>query len=171
MCEVNKKTILIVDDSPMIREMIKDFLDDKFNYIEADDPKECLGILADTKPKIDLGLIDVEMPFMTGFKLITMIKKHASYANVPFLMVTSKDGPDDIKKAAQAGACDYLLKPFDDKMLLQKIEKHIKEDSAQIPQKKDDPPPQEKEENKAPQKDEPPAEEKGEVNEFWQTWE
>lgn len=156
MNDVNKKTILIVDDSPMIREMIKDFLNDKFNYLEAGDPKECLETLAATTPRVDLGLIDVEMPFMTGYKLIAMIKKHASYARVPFIMVTSRDSQDDIKKAVLAGACDYISKPFDDETLLEKIEKHLKEDSFQAPQKQEDPIPQEKEENQPPQKDEPP---------------
>lgn len=144
MNEANKKTILIVDDSPVIRKMIKDFLKDKFNIIEAGEPKECLKILAATQPTVDLGLIDVEMPYMNGFQLVKMIKKHPVYAKVPFIMVTSLTGKENVKKAVLAGACGYIGKPFDKEMLLQKINKYInvtvkeEESSAQNETKPDE---------------------------------
>lgn len=145
MSESNKKTILSVDDSTVIREMIKGFLKDKFNVVEAGDARECLKILAGTKPKIDLGLIDVEMPGINGFQLIKMIKKHPFYAGVPCLIVTSKDDQNSVKQAVLAGACGYVVKPFSKEALLQKIDEHLK----------DEPAPVKKEENSAKDKTKP----------------
>lgn len=128
MNEVNKKTILIVDDSLIVRETLKSYLKEvKFDIIEAGDPKECLKILSATTIKINLGLIDVEMPFMNGFELITMIHAHPHYADVPFIMITSRLDNKSISQAVKAGACDYIGKPFDRKTLLQKINKHLKD--------------------------------------------
>ena len=126
MNEVNKKTVLIVDDSVVIRKMISGFLKNDYATIEAASPSECLKKLADTKPKIDLALIDVVMPEMYGFKLVKMIKKHPSYADVPCVMVTTKSGKENIDKAVLAGACDYIGKPFDKETILKKINKHLK---------------------------------------------
>ena len=140
MNEVNKKTILIVDDSIVIRKMISGFLKNDYATIEAASPSECLKILADTKPKIDLALIDVVMPEMYGFKLVKMIKKHPSYANVPCLMITTKSGKENINKAVLAGASGYIGKPFDKETIIKKISKHLKSESPPHPQK-DAPPP------------------------------
>ncbi len=63
-----QKTILIVDDSDLIRAMVKFLLKEDFTVIEAGGPKECLKNLSEKKPKIDLGLIDVEMPEMAGHR-------------------------------------------------------------------------------------------------------
>lgn len=128
MSEANKKTILIVDDSTVVRETLKHYLKGaSFDIIEAQDPKECLKILSATTIKIDLGLIDVEMPHMNGFELIEMIRAHPSYADVPFVMVTSKHDKEHVTQAIKAGACDYLGKPFKKKTLLDKIHKHLKD--------------------------------------------
>ena len=135
MNEVNKKTILIVDDSIVIRKMITGFLKKDYATIEAASPSECLKILADTKPKIDLALIDVVMPEMYGFKLVKMIKKHPSYANVPCLMITTKSGKENINKAVLAGASGYIGKPFEKETILKKLNKHLKSELPPHPQK------------------------------------
>lgn len=125
MAETKKKTILIVDDDLIIREILKDFLIIDFDIIEEGDPKECLENLATTTPAIDLGLIDVEMPHMNGFKLVKMIREHPTYADVPFIMVTSRDEKEFVNQAVIAGARDYIVKPFDKETLFLKINKHL----------------------------------------------
>ena len=128
MSESNKKTILIVDDSLVVREMLKSYLKETgFDVIEAQDPKECLKILSASTAKINLGLIDVEMPHMNGFELIEMIRAHPSYADVPFVMVTSMQDKKHVTQAVKSGACDYIGKPFNQKTLLDKIHKHLKD--------------------------------------------
>ncbi len=122
-----QKTILMVDDSPLIRAQVKSFLKENFTVIEAANPKECLKILSEKKPKIDLGLIDIEMPEMDGFQLIEMIRKDSAYANVPFIIMTSLHEKENITKAIQIKAHDFIGKPFDKKRLLEKINKHIKD--------------------------------------------
>ncbi len=125
MAETKKKTILLVDDDPTIRKILKGFLNTNFDLIEAGDPKKCLENLATTTPRIDLGLIDVEMPHMDGFKLVKMIRKHPAYVDVPFVMVTIRDKKESVNQAVIAGACDYIVKPFDKETLLLKINKHL----------------------------------------------
>lgn len=126
MDKSNKRTILLVDDSLLVRKMLKRFLGDKYTIIEAGSSEECLKILTDSKPKIDLGLIDVVMPEMDGFQLVKMMKKNPSYADAPFLMVTTEIGKENIDKAVLAGACGYIVKPFEKETILKKINQHLK---------------------------------------------
>lgn len=131
MNEVNKKTILVVEDDTLTRETLKVFLKEKFNVIDAGDPGECLKSLAETTPKIDLGLIDIEMPAMDGFQLIKMLRKHPSYTNVPFIMVSSHHEKENVERAVLAGACDYIAKPLNKETILNKIDEHLPDNTDQ----------------------------------------
>ena len=126
MNETNTRTILIVDDSRVFRKMLIRFIGDQYTVIEAGNSEECLKILADSKPKIDLGLIDLVMPGMDGFQLIKMIKKHPLYADAPFVIVTTTIGKENIAKAVSAGACGYVVKPFEKETILKKISNYLK---------------------------------------------
>ncbi len=153
MNQENKRTIILVDDSLVVRKMLKGYLEDKYTVIVAESPRECLKILAESKPKIDLGLIDVVMPEMDGFQLVKMIKKHPSYADVPFVMVTTKRGKENIDKAVLAGACGYIVKPFDQETILKKINKHLKIESDANSQKHEPAPNSKKDEESQKVKD------------------
>lgn len=124
-----KKIILIVDPSPVTRKQIKDFLKDaKHEVIDAGDARECLKKLA-VKPAIDLGLIGIETPGISGIQLVKIILKESVYVNLPVIMISSSPEKNVVIQAINAGARDCLVKPLDRETVLLKISKHLRADT------------------------------------------
>lgn len=115
-------TILIVDDDLMVRSLIREFLHTNgFLTIEAAHGKRCVEILE--KHKVDLILLDVGLPDVDGISLISQIK---SFTNVPIVILSgNRDGEDKIK-GLNAGADDYIGKPFDPYVLLAYLKANIR---------------------------------------------
>ncbi|WP_093047705.1 response regulator transcription factor [Salipaludibacillus aurantiacus] len=102
-------TILVADDDPHIRKLMRLYLENsQFNVIEAEDGQEALDLVS--AEKIDLAIIDVMMPHLDGIELTEDIR---SFLNIPILMVTAKGESQDKVKGFNAGTDDYLVKPFD----------------------------------------------------------
>jgi len=119
-----KKKILIVDDEQQLAGFVKMRLEaNNFNVILASDGIEGLKKAGEEKP--DLILLDIQMPNLDGFGVLTRLKESRETASVPVIMLTAKDAPDNIAKALEIGADDYIVKPFDSKILLEKIRKSI----------------------------------------------
>lgn len=118
------KTILVVDDDPTIRKLLKGMLKDHFNVIEAGNGTECLKKLS-ANPAIDLGLIDIEMPNINGIQLVKMIRKQDAYTDLPIMMVTVTSDKDHVVQSIHAGAKDYIVKPFSKQTILEKICKYL----------------------------------------------
>lgn len=118
------KTILSVDDSNSIRQMVAFTLKGAgYEVIEAADGQEALD-----KAKartVDLVLTDQNMPRMDGITLIKTLRTMTSYKNVPILMLTTESG--DVMKAQgkSAGATGWIVKPFDPNKLLEVVKKVI----------------------------------------------
>lgn len=113
--------IMVVDDSALIRKTTAKFLDTHgFKHIEAKHGKEALEKL--TNNKVNLILLDIEMPEMNGFDFAEIIKHNDKYKNIPIIMITSRINDIHKKKAKEIGVQEYLIKPFVHSELL----KHIK---------------------------------------------
>ena len=76
--------------------------------------------------KPDLILMDYLMPVYNGFELIQMIRELPEYENTPVIMLTSEGTMNQVKEAVSLGACDFIVKPFKESELKEKIAKHIK---------------------------------------------
>lgn len=110
-------TILIVDDDPHIRELLRFYLQkDGYRTIEAGDGQEALDRLEEEN--IHLALVDVMMPNMNGYELCRHIR---SYYDIPVMMITAKGEIADKESAYDAGTDDYLVKPFEPKEVLFRI--------------------------------------------------
>jgi len=114
--------ILIVDDSKMLREMLRHaLLDGGFEKItEAKDGKEAL-VLA-KKKSFDLVITDINMPNMNGFELITSLRKISNYQKTPLLVLTTEKSEAMKIKGQSSGATGWIVKPF----LTDKLIKAIK---------------------------------------------
>ena len=122
--EANKKKILVVEDSPTIRKVITITLKRSgYDIVEAEDGLEALSRISEGAP--DLILLDVILPKMDGFKILSLIKGNKELKAIPVIMLTSKDGFINKVKGKVAGASAYLTKPFDPKKMIGEIEKHI----------------------------------------------
>ena len=118
------KTILIVDDSSSMRQVVSMTLKQAgYEVIEACDGKDALGKLAGQK--IHLVISDVNMPNMDGITFVREMKKNAVYRFVPVIMLTT-EGTEEKKKAGQeAGAKAWVVKPFQPQQLLAAVTKLV----------------------------------------------
>ncbi len=120
-----KETVLLVDDSPIIRKTVKDFLLlADYEVVIARDARECLQKLA-TSPALDLGLLDIEMPHIDGIQLVKMIRRQPAYSDMPIIMISASSDKMRVLQSIQAGAKDYIVKPFDEQTLFEKMDKYL----------------------------------------------
>lgn len=116
----NQRCIMIVDDDPKFRRVINDFLKSKgFIVYCAGDGTDALTIFNNRQHEIDLILLDVMMPDMDGFSVLSYIRK---LSQVPIIMLTAKAEDYDQYLGFQKGADDYISKPFSTLLLIARIE-------------------------------------------------
>ncbi|MBI3399345.1 MAG: diguanylate cyclase [Deltaproteobacteria bacterium] len=122
------RTLLVVDDSPTIRALVKDAVTAGglfSNILEADDGIEALKIFF--KNKIDFVVTDVMMPKVDGYKFIAAIKESAGGKDIPVIILSgSRKEVIDKIKGLNIGASDYLIKPFDSSELVARINVFLK---------------------------------------------
>lgn len=118
--------ILVVDDASFIRDMVKKQLRERIPGVEvaeAVDGNRALAVLK--QQRMDLILSDWEMPNMSGEELLRHLRTQPEGGDMPFIMVTSRGDRDHVVKAVEAGASDYLVKPFTPEELLRKVGKQL----------------------------------------------
>ncbi len=114
--------IMAVDDVLLIRKLTGKVVEALGGeLLEASDGIEALLTLEKTGGNIDLIILDWNMPKMDGFEFLTNIKKNEKFSRIPVIMATTEGEKDKIIKAIQAGASNYLVKPFSEQMLAKKI--------------------------------------------------
>lgn len=127
------RSILVVEDERGIREMISLFLmQHQYNVIEAEDYQCAVKKLAE-KPQ--LVLLDWMLPGRSGVQFIEYMKKNEETAQIPVIMLTARSAEEDCITCLNAGADDYVIKPFSPKVLLARIEavwRRIYEQTTQI---------------------------------------
>lgn len=112
--------ILVVEDERAIREMVALFLTKQgYKVLEAEDYQSAIDQLAE-KPK--LILLDWMLPARSGIHIIDYLKKQEDTVNIPIIMLTARSTEEDCITCLNAGADDYITKPFSPKILLARIE-------------------------------------------------
>ncbi len=110
--------ILVVDDSRTVLAMITDVLEaEGYHVRQAEHGRAALGLVAEGRP--DLIILDVMMPEMDGYEVCRRLREEAEY--IPILMITAKGDLQDLVKGLDAGADDYISKPFDHMELLARV--------------------------------------------------
>ncbi|MDO5675496.1 MAG: response regulator [bacterium] len=119
-----QKIILVVEDSATTRKVIAITLTrNGYRVIEAGDGLEALSKISEERP--DLIMLDVILPKMDGYKILSIIKANEEFKDIPVIMLTSKDGFINKMKGRMAGSSAYLTKPFDPEKMILEIERHI----------------------------------------------
>lgn len=118
------KTILIADDSPTQRRVLQKALAGLgYEMLIAEDGDEAERLVRDRRP--DLVVLDVVMPEKTGFALCRELKMDPELADIPIIIVTSKDQEADRYWGERQGADEYLTKPFEPQALIEAVERHL----------------------------------------------
>ena len=118
--------ILIVDDEPPIRQLLKLALTtQKYTAIEAENGYQALDIL-EAQKDIRLGLLDWMLPDMSGIELLSRLRKHELLKQIPIIMLTAKAEENNVLRGFSAGADDYITKPFSPKELIARIQALLK---------------------------------------------
>jgi two-component system chemotaxis response regulator CheY len=112
---------LVVDDSRAMRAILRRLLEHhRFQVVEAEHGRDALGQLARMRIP-DLALLDWNMPEMSGIELLTELRLDHSYDRMRIVMVTTETEPQQIQRALDAGANEYVMKPFSHDVLLDKL--------------------------------------------------
>jgi two-component system chemotaxis response regulator CheY len=120
------QTILIVDDSESIREVVSFTLENAgYNVLVGIDGKDALKFL-DGKTEIDLLITDLYMPNMNGIELIKAVRDHDYYKRIPILFLTTESQRDKKMEAKDAGATGWIIKPFVPAKLLSALNKVLR---------------------------------------------
>ncbi len=115
------KKILIADDRSEVVVLVKVTLEGEgYRTIEASDGREALEKIRLEKP--DLVLLDILMPKMNGFEVLSQLKKDPVLKEIPIIMLTAKGQKSDQEKGKELGATGYIIKPFSPSALLKRIE-------------------------------------------------
>lgn len=109
---VESPTILIVDDEVVMRNAVKRIFEkENYRVLMAKDAMELSKILEDTR--LDLILLDVNLPWVDGYELCQLIKSHPMLKHIPVAFISGNKTEEDIRKGYEAGADDYITKPFE----------------------------------------------------------
>jgi two-component system chemotaxis response regulator CheY len=113
------KTVLVVDDSSTVRQQVSLALKQAgFATLEAADGREAIATL-DANRNIDMVVCDVNMPHVNGLEMVERVKAKPEFGKLPILMLTTEGQPSLIKRAREAGAVGWIVKPFDANQLVQ----------------------------------------------------
>ena len=120
---LNSPTILIVEDDEVTSYMLEFLLQrEGYTVTKANDGKEALKLIENSKP-FDIVLLDIMIPYINGFELISHIRSQPAWGKTPVLMLSGKSQEKDIVKALDSGATDYIVKPFQPGEVLARIRK------------------------------------------------
>ena len=123
---MSKVNVLVVDDAPFIRDLVRKCLRSAFPGMAIDDAvngRKAMAML--DKEAFDLVLCDWEMPEMSGLELLTWCRQQPALKNLQFVMVTSRGDKENVIQAIQAGVSDFVGKPFTNEQLLTKVKKAL----------------------------------------------
>lgn len=118
------KTILVVDDSRIMRNIVKNTfttLNIPCEFVEASNGKEALFRLQEHK--VDLILLDWNMPELSGIDFLKKVREMEQHKDLPIVMVTSEAAKYSVIEALKNGATDYIIKPVNEKIFKEKLQK------------------------------------------------
>ena len=122
----NLPQLLVVDDSEMNREILKEILGKEYRILEACDGEEALKMLEQYGTEISLVLLDIIMPKMDGFEVLAYMNRDKWIEDIPVIMISSEGSESYIRRAYELGASDYISRPFDTKVVYQRVINMIK---------------------------------------------
>ncbi|WP_353097669.1 response regulator transcription factor [Tissierella praeacuta] len=120
--------ILVVEDENILREVIVDYLiDDGYQVLEAADGEKALELFQ--SDSIDLVILDIGLPKIDGWSVCRRIRKNS---NIPIIILTARSDEDDSILGYELGADDYLIKPYNPRVLMAKVKRFLEKYSGMV---------------------------------------
>ena len=119
--EARVKTILIVEDIELNIDLLVQILEDDYHLLVAKDGAQGVALTEQNKP--DLVLMDISLPIMDGYEATRTIRK--TFQHLPIIGLSAHAMQGDVEKALAAGCSDYLTKPIDENLLLEKLHEYL----------------------------------------------
>jgi CheY-like chemotaxis protein len=117
------KTILIVEDVELNRDLLVQLLEDDYCLVLAEDGQAALQMAMATKP--DLILMDLSLPRMDGWEATRRLKADTDLSRIPVIVLSARAMRGDEERARASGCDDFLTKPIDETLLYQKLARHL----------------------------------------------
>ena len=121
-----KPEVLIVDDSEMNRELLAEMLGSEYKITEAENGEECMAALKQRGTGISLILLDIVMPVANGFDVLDYMTSTHRIEDIPVIMISSENSEATVRKAYELGVTDYISRPFDARVVCQRVANTIK---------------------------------------------
>lgn len=121
-----KQQVLIVDDSIVNRELLSEMLGNDFRILEASNGAECIEKLKEYGTGISIVLLDMVMPVMDGYGVLDYMNRKHWIDDIPVIMISGEDSESYVRKAYEMGVSDYISRPFDVKVVYQRVVNTIK---------------------------------------------
>lgn len=121
-----KPEVLIVDDSEMNRELLAEMLGSEYKITEAENGEECMAALKQRGTGISLILLDIVMPVADGFDVLDYMTSTHRIEDIPVIMISSENSEETVRKAYELGVTDYISRPFDARVVCQRVANTIK---------------------------------------------
>ena len=123
---MRKRRIVAVDDSTIVLKMLERMLSDKYEVYPFTDGMKALVFMENKAKMPDLIILDIEMPEIDGYMVLELIRMAEHLKDVPVIFLTSNKEKEDIIKAFTNGIKDYVVKPVNERILLDKIQSLLK---------------------------------------------
>lgn len=119
--EFHKPLLLVVDDSEMNRVILSEMLKDQYEILEADCGEAGIACLEQYGSGISIVLLDIVMPGVDGFDVLSLMSRNGWIDDIPVIMISSEDSDDSVLRAYELGASDYIGRPFDSRIVRQRV--------------------------------------------------
>ena len=119
--EYHKPLVLIVDDSEMNREILREMLKDDYDILEAASGEDGLEAIRQHGELISLVLLDIMMPGINGFEVLSQMSRDGIIDDIPVIMISSEDKQEAVLNAYELGASDYISRPFDIRVVRHRV--------------------------------------------------
>lgn len=119
--ECHKPLVLIVDDSEMNREILREMLKDDYDILEAASGEDGLEAIRQHGELISLVLLDIMMPGINGFEVLSQMSRDGIIDDIPVIMISSEDKQEAVLNAYELGASDYISRPFDIRVVRHRV--------------------------------------------------
>ena len=121
----DKLKILIVDDSELNRELLAGMLGDEYEIYQVENGKKAIDILEENREQFKLVLLDINMPIMDGYEVLSIMKRRKWLDKLPVIVISAEISGESVKKAYELGASDYFVRPFNVAIVLRRVRNTI----------------------------------------------